>query len=195
MLRPLLVILAALLLSGCWWIGPPFYAADPAAPAPLSAGRWSATNADGSVKESRLVRYPDGRFGPAPGEAQDNGRLSFHPLPLPGRDLWVSQLTSTQGKGDEAIYGLAEVRDGAVELLPLIDCEGNEAAVRAAGGAIKVVPADRTAPPDASGEIDPKNVGTTCLFANAGALERALTAFARHHPRLPGAARLRRVGD
>ena len=195
-MRGLVGLLLLVMLSGCWWIGPPFYHADPATPAPLSAGRWSAVDADGTAKVQRLARYPDGSFGPAPGEEQDKGRIVFHALAVAGRELWITQLASSENTHNEAIYGLAERRGELVELLPLPDCEGNEALVRAAGGTVKVVPpAPDNAPVDAHGEIDPKNVGTTCLFTDAASLERAMTAFAARHPRLDGAVQLRRVGD
>lgn len=200
-MRAVATIIASTMLSGCWWVGPVFYKPDPAASAPLSAGMWEGTDADGKVSSHRIVRYPDGAFGPGPGEAQDKSRLVFRPLPVKGRDLWITEMTSDDPAKDEATYGLAEREGEEVDLLPLLDCEGNEALVQKAGGKVEKAETEKAISdlPDANAkgqtEIDPKSIGTTCTFADAASLERALTAFAALHPRLDGGARLKRKGD
>ena len=194
-MRKLIAIALLTMLGGCWWTGPRFYRPDPAAPAPLSAGNWTVTQTDGETKTVRIERYRDGSFG-SPTDEPRGSRLSLTPLPVKGRNLWVVQLTSVSAKKDEAVYGLAERRGDMLDLLPIIDCEGNEDLVREAGGSVRV--AEKGLPDvkvDEGNAIDPQSIGTTCLFADAATLERALTAYAALHPRLAESAHMKRAGD
>lgn len=183
------------MLAGCWWTGPVFYKPDPAAAAPISAGIWEGTGVDGEVSSHRIARYPNGAFGLGTGETDDKSRLTFRPLRLAGRDLWITELTAVAPDKDEAIYGLAERRGETIDLLALLGCEGNEDLIRTAGG--KAEGGDRPltdAKINEKGEVDPKTVGTSCTFTDAASLERALTAYATLHPHLDG-VRLTRTGD
>lgn len=109
--------------------------------------------------------------------------MSFTPLPVEGRELWITQLTSVSADKDEAAYGLAERCGDTLDLLPMIDCDGHEDLVRKAGGSVRVAEkpsaAGRIDVPDA---VDPKSFGANCLFADAAALERALPPLRRCTP-------------
>ena len=66
MMRPVLrlafAMIAATLLSGCWWVGPPFYKGDPADAGPVRPGAYKV-DLLGDGKPAHLYRVawqPDG---------------------------------------------------------------------------------------------------------------------------------------
>jgi hypothetical protein len=180
-MRTLLTILAALLLSGCWWEGPVFYPPDPAAVQPLRAGLYEVTDSDGKVEQSRMVRNPDGSFGPGAEEKGDHSKLFFVPFPMPGRNLWISEMISTNPAKPGAAYGLIEPNGDIIAHSFVIDCESTADMVRAAGGVVTVK----------QGEM----AQTSCRFNDAASLERGLKAYATAHPKLDDEIHLKRLGD
>jgi hypothetical protein len=187
--RNLLPILAALLVSGCWWQGPVFYPPDPAAAQPFAPGLYQMTDSDGKVQQARIVRNADGSLGPAPdGDHKNVGKLFFVPLALTGRHVWISELISTDPATPGAIYGLVESRDDGVAHNLLIDCESNADLVRAAGGVVEQQG-------DGSKGDGPKGEGMSCRFNDAASLEKALSAYAQAHPTLDNDVNLKRIGD
>jgi predicted small lipoprotein YifL len=179
-MRTLLAILAALLLSGCWWEGPVFYPPDPAAEQPLQPGLYEVTDSDGKVERTRIVRAPDGSLVPGPEERKkDNSKLFFVRLPMPGRDLWISEMISTDPAKAGAAYGLVEPRGDTITHNIVIDCDSTADLVRAAGGVVE----------------EKEGANLSCRFNDAASLERALRAYAAKHPVLDQELGLKRVGD
>jgi len=179
--RGLAIMLAALLLSGCFWEGPAFYRPDPSSAGPLQPGLYKLDSEDKSAPQRlRVVRTGDGALLIATPEDFKGGkpsRVVLMPLAAPGRHLWIVQ-TQIGEATDPVAYGLLESDGGALILDPALDCQGNEALVRAAGGT-------------AEGE----GGSPSCLFADRAALERALIAYADAHPDFEKPTRLTRIGD
>ena len=180
--RGLATVLAALLLSGCWWEGPAFYQPDPAQPGPLPPGLYKAETPDDRSAPDRLRvgRAADGALLVAPPEEYQNGKpthVVLAPLAMPGRHLWIvqSQIGETI---DDVVYGLLDSSTGALILDPAIACQGNEPLVRAAGGV-----------------IEGEGGSPSCAFHDRAALERALIAWAGAHPGFERPTRLTRMGD
>ena len=180
-MRTLLTILAALMLSGCWWEGPVFYPPDPAAVQPLTPGHYEVTDSDGKVSKSSIVRNPDGSLGPGPEEKGDTSKLFFVRFPMAGRNLWISEMISTDPTKPGAAYGLIEPNGDTIAHSFVIDCDSTADIVRAAGGVVTVK----------TGEVNE----TSCRFNDAASLERGLRAYATAHPKLDDEIHLKRLGD
>ena len=179
--RRLAVILAALLLSGCYWEGPAFYRPDPAQAGPLPPGLYKLDRPDKDAPDRlRVVRAGDGALLVASPEDFRDGKPShvvLVPLVAPGRHLWIVQ-TQIGEPADPVAYGLLESDGGVLLLDPALDCQGNEALVRAAGGTI-------------TGE----GGSPSCVFPDRAALERAMIAYVGAHPAFEKSGRLTRIGD
>jgi hypothetical protein len=180
--RPLAGLLAALLLGGCLWEGPAFYTVDPARPGPLPSGLYQAETPDDESAPDRLRigRAADGALLVAPPEDYETGhpmRVVLAPLPMTGRQLWVVQ-TRIGEPDDPVAYGLLDSAAGALVLDPALHCEGSEALVRQAGGA-----------------VEGEGGSPSCIFRDRAALERALIAYAGAHPGLDKPTRLTRIAD
>jgi hypothetical protein len=179
--RGLAITLAALLLSGCFWEGPAFYRPDPTQAGPLAPGLYKLDRPDKDAPDRlRVGRAPDGAL--LIGEPDDyrNGKPShvvLVPLAAPGRHLWIVQ-TQIGEPADPVAYGLLESDGGTLLLDPALDCQGNEALVRAAGGT-----------------IEGEGGSPSCVFADRAALERALIAYVAAHPGFEKPGRLTRIGD
>lgn len=179
--RALLTTALALLLGACWWEGPVFYQPDPTRAGPIEPGEYKVVNLDGNAECVSITRASDGTYiARSRPEQPDDLPILFVPLEYPDRDLWVSQTIVDDSNKPVVFYGLLERRGGATELLPFIDCEGNEAIMRANGGIFT---------PKSGGN----DGGPTCRFNDVASLTKALITFAAAHPRLPGAASLRRI--
>ena len=180
-MRNLFSLVAALLLSGCFWEGSAFYRPDPAQSGPLSPGLYKLDSADKSAPQRLEVRRADdGALLVA--EPQDflggkPSRVVLAPLAAPNRHLWIVQ-TQIGDTADPVAYGLLESDGGALILDPALDCQGNEALVRAAGGA-----------------IEGESGSPSCIFSDRAALERAMIAYAAARPGFEKPARLTRIGD
>jgi hypothetical protein len=174
----LLPLLAALLLSGCWWEGPILYAPDPAAPQPLMAGLYETTDKDGKVEQSRIARNADGTLSPGADDGSKGGQLFFVPFPVPGRHLWISEMISTDPASPGAAFGLVELHGEKMAYSMVIDCDATADMVRAAGGV-----------------VEKTDKGLTCRFNDKASLERALTAYLALHPKLDDEMGIKRVGD
>src|SRR5207245_1983103 len=139
-MRSLLPLLAALLLSGCFWEGPAFYRPDPAQNGPLSPGLYKIDSADKSApKRLEVRRADDGALLIAAPEDFQGGKPSravLVPLAAPRRHLWIVQ-TQIGDTADPVAYGLLESDGGALILDPALDCQGSEALVRKAGGTVE----------------------------------------------------------
>jgi hypothetical protein len=183
----MIALLLAMLLGGCWWQGPVFYQPDPAAAAPITSGLYDLVGGDGKVERTRLVRAANGMFV-NPKDGRGSGGLYFVPFPVAGRDLWISEIIPAHPDTAEmAIYGLIERRADGIAASLIIDCAGNEALVRAAGGVVSDA-SDLHPVPE-----EPHN--PTCTFNDKASLERAFTAFVAAHPHLETQGQLKRVGD
>lgn len=182
-----MVLLSAMLLSGCWWEGPIFYPPDPAAAQPITAGLYEVRTADPSEKPDRVrfTRFTDGAWGE---EADAKVWTFFARLPGTSRDLWIVETIATDSS--DAGYGLIERAGNRWDMDELIQCRGTEAIVRAAGGTI-----ESDGSPGAKGS-QPLSSGTniSCRFGDRASLERGLLAYAAAHPRLAGGT-LTRVSD
>ena len=180
-MRSLLLLLATLLLSGCFWEGPAFYRPDPAQPGPLSPGLYKIDAADKEAPQRLQVRRTDdgALLVAAPEDFQGGkpSRVVLMPLAAPGRHLWIVQ-TQIGETVDPVAYGLLESDGAALILDPALDCQGSEALVRAAGGT-----------------VEGEGGSPSCLFANSAALERAMIAYVGAHPGFEKPARLTRIGD
>lgn len=181
-MRILLTILAALMLSGCWWEGPVFYPPDPAAAQPFTPGLYEVTDSDGQTTRARMVRAADGTLGPGPDEKGDKTRLFFVPFPMPGRSLWISEMISTDPAKPGAVYGLIEPDGDTIAHDIVIGCDSTADIVRAAGVVEETREDNRLTP-------------GSCRFNDAASLERALRAFAIEHPKLGEEIHLKRIGD
>ena len=180
-MRSLLSLLAALLLSGCFWEGPAFYRPDPGQSGPLLPGLYKLDSADKEAPQRLLVRRADdgALLIAAPEDFQGGkpSRVVLMPLTVPGRHLWIVQ-TQIGDTADPVAYGLLESDGAALILDPALDCQGSEALVRKAGGT-----------------VEEEGGSPSCLFADRAALERALIAYAAIHPDFEKPARLTRIGD
>lgn len=180
-MRSLLPILAAFLLSGCFWEGPAFYRPYPTQAGPWSPGLYKVEAADKAAPHQLRVRSAgDGALLVATPEDDGGGKQShvvLAPLAAPGRHLWIVQ-TQIGDAADPVAYGLLESDGGALILDPALDCQGNEALVRAAGG-----------------RVEGEGGSPSCIFADRAALERALIAYVGAHPGFEKPARLTRIGD
>jgi len=180
-MRSLLSLLAALLLSGCFWEGPAFYRPDPGQSGPLSPGLYKIDSADKSAPQRLLVRRADdGALLIAAPEDFQGGRPSrvvLMPLAAPGRHLWIVQ-TQIGDTADPVAYGLLESDDAALILDPALDCQGSEALVRKAGGT-----------------VEGEGGSPSCIFKDRAALERAMIAYVGAHPGFEKPARLTRIED
>jgi hypothetical protein len=93
--RTVAALLAALLLSGCFWVGRAFYRPDPAQAGPLSPGLYKLDAADKEAPQRLLVRRADdgALLFAAP---EDLSRVVLVPLAAPGRHLWIVQRKSAK---------------------------------------------------------------------------------------------------
>lgn len=175
----LLPLLGALLLSGCWWEGPVLYAPDPAAAQPLAPGLYETTDSGGQVERSRIVRNADGTLRSGETDAQkEESALFFVPLAVPGRNIWISEVISTDPAQPGAIYGLVERQGDSMRYSMVIDCDKTADMVRAAGGVVVA-----------------KDDKMTCRFNDTASLERALRAYLALHPKLDDRMQFKRIGD
>lgn len=188
--RALIALLLLTLLGGCWWQGPVFYQPDATAAAPIVPGLYVMIDSDGKSERMRLVRTSSGLFV-NPTDGKNSGGLYFVPLPIAGRDVWISEMIPADpGGGEMAIYGLIERSPDGIAASFVIDCEGNEALVRSAGGVVT-----GASEPGADGSPDHPLGNPTCTFNDKASLERAFTALVLAHPHLASQGRLKRVGD
>jgi len=193
-MRSLLSLLAALLLSGCWWEGPAFYEPDPANAGPFEPSLYKVdTLGDHKPAERiRIARAADGTtiITDPTKAAGSTEEIIFTRLPLAGRTIWIAQLRSGGLKEEGRGYGLVEQRGNLVAAnVPLV-CQGNEALVRSAGGS--VTGEDEV---DADGNRVGKLAGPTCGFTDKASLERALLAYVTAHPGFHANVRIKRIGD
>lgn len=213
MMRPVLrlafAMIAATLLSSCWWVGPPFYKGDPADAGPVRPGAYEV-DLLGDGKPAHLYRVawqPDGTVLVTPLRPRKDERPSrviMVRFAAAGRDLWIVQDMPDEGTA-EVSYGLAELRGDILWLSPVIDCDTTEDIVRAAGGEVEepaTTSAGETdaAAADNSTQAEPAAVpkpsgGATCHFKDRASLERALRAYVATNPRFPERIRLKRIGD
>jgi hypothetical protein len=191
-MRTLLTILTALTLSGCWWEGPVFYQPDPAAAQPFAPGLYEVTDSDGKVSQTRMVRAADGSFGPGPEEKGDTSKLFFVRFPVPGRNLWISEMISTDPAEPGATYGLIEPAGDTIAHSFLIDCDKTATIVRAAGGEVR---GGKQAVESKTDDAVGPPTNQSCIFKERASLERALGAYATEHPKLEGEVHLKRLGD
>jgi hypothetical protein len=189
MRRRLALLLAMLPLSGCWWVGLPFYAPDPAARAVFRAGRYSYATKDerGTARLSwdaagHLVFTRDGKADDA---------MPFTLARLPGTpDIWITEIDAKNpDDGDTgpggAIYGLMQRRGDEVRGALILDCDPAAAVVRAAGGTVE----------GNDGNSDAKDGHLTCTFNDRATLERALRAWVAADPAILDEVTMRRTGD
>jgi len=182
----LATVMLALLLSGCWWQGPVFYRPSPSSAAPLIPGLYDAIDKDGTTKRNRISRAADGSFY-SPDDKGNGGGMFFAPLPISGRDVWVVEIVGGEADRDGAIYGLLERQADGVATAQILECEGSETLVTAAGGTVE---GTRVKPGEA------RTLGSPiCSFPDRAALERALTAYVRAHSVLQAGVTLKRIGD
>jgi len=213
MMRPVLrvafAMIAATLLSSCWWVGPPFYEGDPADAGPVRPGVYKV-DLLGDGKPAHFYRVawqPDGTVITTPLRPRKDERPSrviMVRLAAAGRDLRIVQDMPDEGTA-EVSYGLAELRGDLLWLSPVIDCDTTEDIVRAAGGEVEepaTTSAEETdaAAADNSTQAEPAagskpSGGATCHFRDRASLERALRAYVATNPRFPERIRLKRIGD
>ena len=212
MMRPALrvafAMIAAALLSSCWWVGPPFYKGDPADAGPVRPGAYKV-DLLGDGKPAHLYRVawqPDGTILTTPlrpRKDEQSSRVIMVRFAATGRDLWIVQDMPDEDKA-EVSYGLAELRGDVLWLAPVIDCDTTADIVRSAGGEVEE-PAttnvdEVTAPAANSTQAEPSAAtkpggGATCHFKDRASLERALRAYVATNPRFPERIRLKRIGD
>ena len=213
MMRPVLrlvfAMIAATLLSSCWWVGPPFYKGDPADAGPVRPGAYKV-DLLGDGKPAHLYRIgwqPDGTILVTPlrpRKDEQPSRVIMVRFAAAGRDLWIVQDLADEDK-TEVSYGLAELRGDVLWLAPVIDCDETREIVRAAGGEVEE-PATtnaeemEAAPTTNSVQAEPagspkRAEGATCHFKDRASLERALRAYVATNPRFPERMRLKRIGD
>lgn len=204
-LRWIVAALVAVLVSGCWWQGAPFYTGDPADAAPIKPGLYRVDML-GDHKPARTVRVawlPDGSISwtfVKPRKDEKTTKAVMVRFAVPGRDLWIVQ-DAGEGK-DLAAYGLAELRGDTLRSLPVIDCDSTTDIVRAAGGTVsggQTPVAGADAEPANLSDAIPDAVATptnqNCTFPDRAALDRALHAYLKVKPVLPLLIRIRRIGD
>ncbi|MGN6820789.1 MAG: hypothetical protein ACTHJR_19195 [Sphingomonas sp.] len=212
---------AAVLLSSCWWVGPPFYKGDPADAGPLKPGLYETETSGaldqlgkGTTQSRMVVRVVWRRDGSVrwsdPRKPGDRMTFVAARLAIAGRDMWVIQNDFDKrhrGDADLRAYGLMEARGDTVWLLPALDCDETADIVRAAGGTVSggmvetaasnVADADMIGNEIATDEPpeDDKRVMQTCAFADRASLERALRAYVAAHPDFPEHIRFKRIDD
>ena len=202
-------MVAATLLSSCWWIGPPFYTGNPADAGPVKPGVYKVDLlGDGRPGRTfRIAWQPDGTIRVTPLKPRKDEEPSSTVMvrfAASGRDLWIVQEVAADGQTDVS-YGLAELRGDVLWALPIIDCDSTVAIVRAAGGDVEDQAASNVEDSDVAattnsiqGEptIAAKPVGgATCRFKNRASLERALRAYIASNPRFVARMRFKRIGD
>lgn len=218
-LRLAFAVTAAMLLSSCWWVGPPLYTGDPADAGPVKPGLYKAEMIDvpdqpggKSATETFTLRVAwlrDGsvRWTPAGPGAKDKLNFVAVRLAVPGRDLWIVQNHLDREK-DTRLYGLMDVRPDGLWVLPAIDCDSTADLVRAAGGTVSggsevvsnVAVADDVAPetaatPAPSSSPASERPNQSCEFADRASLERALRAYVASNPAFSLHIRLKRIAD
>lgn len=206
--RLALAIAAAILLSSCWWVGPPFYKGDPADAGPVRPGVYKVDLlGDGKPAHlNRIAWQPDGTilFTPLrPRKDEEPTRLVMVRFAVAGRDLWIVQGTP-EGQ-TEVTYGLAELHGEVLWVSSLIDCDSTAEIVRAAGGEVEEQSLTNTEDIDASPSSNSMQAepatranaagGATCRFKDRASLERALRAYIATNPPLPERIRFKRIGD
>ena len=199
---------AAMLLSSCWWVGPPFYTGNPADAGPVAPGVYKADIlGDGKPAHAyRVAWQPDGSVLVTPlrpKKGQEPGSYVTVRFAVPGRDLWILQEVPGAGQ-TEASYGLLELHGDELWATPVIDCDSTASIVRAAGGDVdeqEVAGNVADDEPLATNEMhaDPeataKSSGATCRFKDRASLERALRAYIATNPLFLERIRLKRIGD
>jgi hypothetical protein len=208
-----------MLLSSCWWVGPPLYTGDPADAGPVKPGLYQAEMIDApdqpggqSTTESFTLRVAwrrDGsvRWTPVGPRAKDRMNFVAARFAVPGRDLWIVQNRLDKGK-PARLYGLMEMRADGLWVMPAIDCDTTVDIVRAAGGTVSggsaevasnAVDADEAAPkmpaPEPSSSPAGKRTNQSCEFADRASLERALRAYVATKPAFSLHILLKRIGD
>ena len=149
-----LVLLSALLLSGCW-AGDGLYSKSDARQ-PIPAGTYRATDPDGKTRLENIALLPDGmtRIGDTDGK----GLYGFAPLDEQNRRFvaWYHE-DSADPDDRTQVYMLLERRsdDEFVLYAPQCDGDGAEIATRAGARVEK-------------GSVD------TCVFATRASVETAL---------------------
>lgn len=218
--RLVVAAVAAMLLSSCWWVGPPFYKGDPSDAGPLKPGLYATettSEPDQSGKATtergtaRIVWRRDGsvRWGD-PRKPGDRAIFVAVRRTIAGRNLWIVQNdVGERGKGeaDLRIYGLMERRGDDLWLLPTIDCDATVDIVRAAGGTVSdgmtETAASNVADAEGAGNEmasddppeDGKRTMQTCTFGDRASLERALRAYVATDPEFPVHIRFKRIAD
>ncbi len=199
---------AMLLLSSCWWVGPPFYKGNPADAGPVRPGLYKIdTLGDGKpAQRYRITWRPDGTIVFTPlkqGKDASVWSSVMTRFAVPGRDLWIVQ----DAEGDdrtEVSYGLMELHGDVLSAMLAIDCESTAEIVRAAGGEVGEDTATNIEDSDvattnamqAELAVPAKSMGgPTCRFRDRASLERALRAYIAANPRLPERVRFKRIGD
>ena len=197
-----------MLLSSCWWVGPPFYTGNPVDAGPVRPGVYKVDIlGDGHPGHAyRIAWQPDGtiRVTPLkPRKVEEPSSTVMVRFAASGRDLWIVQEVAAEGQTDVS-YGLAELHGDVLWALPIIDCDSTAPIVRAAGGEVEdeavsnVEDADVVATNSIQAEptVAAKPVGgATCRFKNRASLERALRAYVASNPRFMTRMRFKRIGD
>jgi len=207
--RLVFAVAASLLLSSCWWVGPPFYKGDPADAGPVRSGVYKVDllGDDEPAHLYRVAWQPDGTIlitPVRPRKDEEPSRVIMVRLAMMGRDLWIVQDMPDEGTA-EVSYGLAELRGNLLWLSPVIDCDTTMDIVRAAGGEVEepaitniedavAAPADNSTQAEPAAASKPSG-GATCHFKDRASLERALRAYVATNPRFPERIRLERIGD
>jgi hypothetical protein len=169
-----------LLLPACWASKGNLYAANPKAPAPFGSGRYAPIGKPGDYVQ--MLRLADGRFKVSqPGKPDQVSPVSFHPLTVPGRKVWVMQVPF-EAPVNASVYELVETRADGTVLMAELECGGSEAITKAAGGSI-------------TSDKNFNNGRPSCIFTSRASLEKAAMAFVKAHPQLPGAQAVKRVSD
>lgn len=218
-LRLTLAMIAATLLSSCWWVGPPLYTGNPADAGPVKPGLYKAETINASDQPGgqsttetftlRVAWLRDGsvRWTPVGPGAKDKLNFVAVRLAVPGRDLWIVQNRLDREK-DTRLYGLMDVRPDGLWAMAAIDCDTTADLVRAAGGTVSggsevvnnVAVADDVAPemaatPEPSSSPASERTNQTCEFADRASLERALRAYVATNPAFSLHIRLKGIGD
>jgi hypothetical protein len=208
-LRLALAMIAATLLSSCWWVGPPLYTGDPADAGPVKPGVYKVdVLGDGHPGRTyRIAWQPDGTIRVTPlRPKKDEGPSStvMVRFSASGRDLWIVQEVAEEGQTDVS-YGLAELHGDVLWALPIIDCDSTAAIVRAAGGDVDEEAASNVEDADVAATTNSMQAestvaakplgGATCRFKNRASLERALRAYVATNPAFSLHIRLKRIGD
>ena len=202
----LMLVAAALFLSSCWWVGPPFYKGNPADPGPIGPGLYRV-DMDGDKDSPHAIRIAwraDGSLLFSPIKPRKGDRaVSFVMVrfAVPGRALWIVQSPNGASGSDRYEYGLAEMRGDTLVMMPAIDCDSTADIVRAAGGTVSGgnlatndtddVAVNAT---DRIPAADPTPTGQDCSFPDRVTLERALRAYVTANPNAAMPVRLTRIG-